>query len=171
MPKFLTALICVKGHVLTSCLRDNQHFLQITYCEKCGSEIISACPSCHQEILGCEEFEYESWVYKQVEAYYDENKFSLPAYCHYCGKPYPWTEFTIQTFEEIIDMSDELDEVDKTILKEKFPQILTNSPGTSAAALRISKTLKTASNITVQALRSAVASKIVGHALELLGWK
>ena len=169
LPTFEKALICNKGHILTDCIATNQHLLEVNYCKECGSIVISACPSCGAEILGCEQYQYKEWIDHGVETYY--TGYTLPKFCHCCGEPYPWMQTILQNLEEIIDMDDELDEVDKTILKEKFPELMIESPGTTAAALRISKTLKAATNITVQALKSAIASKAVGHALDILGWK
>lgn len=153
------AQICTNGHLITEYASDSS--FRKNFCSKCGHPTIINCSHCNNPIRG----KYH------VPGAFIHSEYNIPAFCHNCGKPYPWTTATIQEFEEIIDMDDELDIVDKTILKEKFPQLLVDSPGTSAAALRVSKTLKIAANTTVQAIRSAIASKVAGHALELLGWK
>lgn len=165
---FEKALICNNGHILTDCIATDQHLLEVKYCKECGTKIISGCPSCNTEILGCEKYQYEGFMPNSVNTGY--SGYSLPKFCHHCGEPYPWMQAILKNLEEIIDMADELDEVDKSILKEKFPELLIESPEATAAALRISKTLKAASNTTVQALKSAAASKLVGHLFELI-WK
>lgn len=189
---FDRAQICKNGHLITKHYNSEAH-TQSTYCKKCGAESINKCLHCEKEIEGClhkeaetvsftdELFEYayspevdqpdaqDSYFKKDPPICLTEN-YVIPAYCSKCGNPYPWTEAVIKEFEEIIDMDDELHHDEIMILKQKFPNLLAESPGTSAAALKVSKILKNASSATVQALKSAVASKIVNTGLKLLGW-
>ncbi len=165
---FDTALICRDGHILTSCLSEDSHFLEVSYCLKCRSKTISSCPHCGKKILGCEGVEVE--CARSVETYYDKTMFKLPSYCYHCAIPYPWTDAALKEVDAIIELADELDEVDKAILKESFPNILIEGAHTVSSSLKIAKILKPLANTTGQALKSAIASKVAAKALELLGW-
>ena len=59
----------------------------------------------------------------------------VPAYCYNCGKPYPWTEATLQTAEHIIDMLDELTPDQKKQLVDFIPDIIVETPQSRYAAL------------------------------------
>lgn len=175
------AAICKSGHVLSSTLTSQPQTIS-RFCATCASEIISQCAACDTKIQGSRYFEKTGQIladlngtYRPYKAHkYPNDTYKLPAYCHNCGHPYPWTETTIKELEEIIDMADELNDDERTILKEKFPLLLVDQPGNSAASLKISQLLKKAKDPTLHALKSALASKLVGKALDmlpkLLGW-
>lgn len=161
MGSYDIAQICLKGHLVTSNAGSHPEHKE-TYCSKCGQSTIMQCQHCNTSIRG---------AYNVPGVICVGSSFTIPAYCHSCGEPYPWTNATIREFEEIIDMADEIDDVDRAILKEKFPSLLIESTGSTAAALKLSKILKYAEFTTIQALKSAFASKLADSALELLGWK
>ena len=178
-----TAVICTQGHVLTDSLESHQEFLNYSRCSSCGSILLKNCPVCKAKISGqaFHELTYslsngiDIWGNSAGHRLHSERKiagrFMRPSHCHNCGEPYSWTTAAIQEFEEIIELSEELDEPEKAIHQEKFPLLLSEQPGTISAALQISKILKPVMNTTGQALKSAVASKIVGVALSYFGWK
>ncbi|MPM34912.1 hypothetical protein SDC9_81502 [bioreactor metagenome] len=173
-----TAQICKGKHLINK--HANSHpESNLKRCSKCGQETYTACPICSEPIRGCKHTDFEKFtsgnmitgsINTRIFTHCQSEPYEIPLYCQ-CGSPYPWTEAMLNEFDEIIDMADELNDDEKIILKEKFPQLLIDSTGTTSAALRISKILKSAEFTTIQALKSAVASKIAGHALELLGWK
>lgn len=174
-----TAQICENGHII------NLHFnsiptLNSKYCTKCNAITISTCKNCDANIRGClhEEFKRKrltnmiSMSYKCDTSHICRTKnYNLPLYCPNCNHPYPWTEIILTEINDIIEIAEDLDESDKAILKENFPNILIDSPRIASSALKISLALKSATAITVSALRSAIASKVAGYVLELLGWK
>ena len=155
---FTTALICLNGHVLSDSVDDR---CRVNHCSICGAEAISACPSCGADIHG----------------YYDGasiNKWKcdpVPLYCHNCGSPYPWTDSTITAFNDIIDLEEKLTDDEKAALKTCFPDILRNTPRSAVASLKLHQYLKSAGSQTMQALKSALAGKVVNELLKsLLGW-
>lgn len=170
MPKFEKALICINGHILTSCLSENRHLEPLNHCRKCGGGIVSRCSNCEVDILGCEYHEYESWATHNTDTYYHESSFELPAYCHNCSNPYPWTEAALKEISEIIALSDELDDVEKAILREMFPNDLIDGSSTVSSALRIAKILKPVADTIGEALKAAIASKVTDRALVFIGW-
>ena len=170
------AAICESGHVL-SCRLSSQSQIVPPFCASCAAAILIQCKSCNAKIQGSRCLEetgqrlanfmegtYRSYTTRN----YQDELFTAPAYCPSCGKPYPWTESTIKEFDEIIDMTDELNDDERAILKESFPTLLVDQPGNSVASMRIAKILISAKEPTIQALKSAIASKLAGKALDLL---
>ena len=52
------------------------------FCDKCGAESITKCPSCNSDIKG---YYYSPGIVSLSEM-------AIPSFCHNCGKSYPWTE-------------------------------------------------------------------------------
>jgi len=172
------AQICENGHLINDHAGSRQAYNQNACC-KCGKPTHTCCPDCRTYIPGCKHEvrqissstnpnDRQAKTYSVVTC--QKEPYVVPLYCLNCGKPYPWTEATLNEIAEIIDMAEEgeLDEVDKAILKEKFPQILIDSTGSISAALRISKILKPVATTTGKALSSALYSKIAGHLFDLI---
>ena len=135
---FDTAQICLNGHIVNLSCKNNPANCS-NHCSKCGEKTITACPHCNTPIKGDgyrEEFLFAigdnvSTVTKRVDAEYER-----PAFCHKCGKPYPWSERLMEEANTIIDSFDsELSEEQRAILKERFPDLLTDNPQTTSAVL------------------------------------
>ena len=76
-----TAQICVNGHVITAHVHTQPEFCE-EFCTRCGEQTIVACQSCKKQIRGL-----PPWMMIRYKA---------PAFCHACGKPYPWTSRTLE---------------------------------------------------------------------------
>ena len=181
-----TAQICENGHLVTMNFNSNPHNRK-NFCTICSAKTITECPACKKPIQGCLIHEYESFDFcigynddvlgndigrsSHYEAEYCTTEYELPSYCHNCGAPYPWTEALISSFNEIIDLADEFDVPEKTILKEAFPNLLNDQPKAAVAALKISKLLKKGAEATVIGLKSAISEKITSELFKnLMGW-
>lgn len=75
------------------------------YCEKCGVGTIISCPSCQTAIRG---YDMDSGVIAP---------YVVPSFCYECGKAFPWVEARINAARDLFDELDELDAVDREILK------------------------------------------------------
>ncbi len=128
------ALICLNGHVITT-NADNSSFTT-PYCSKCGKKTISSCPNCQHQIDG----KYEVQGILDLTGY----DMTAPAFCPYCGKPYPWTQLAIDAAIAIINETDNLTESDKTTFSDNISDILSETPKTKLATIRINKVLKKA---------------------------
>ena len=138
------ALICKNGHVINSYYHgspENNSF----FCSKCGAPTISQCPHCQKEIRGhsTDEFSYLA-------------KYHVPAYCQYCGNPYPWTESALQNAELLISEEEELSDSLKDSVINSLPDIITETPGTNLAIVRVKKCLSSAGKFTADAVRQFV---------------
>jgi len=77
------ARVCLNGHVLTYHLSENPDVGN--YCTQCGVEAIDHCPNSNTPIKGLP-FNIGVISFKPGPRLYGD------AYCHECGKPYPWAE-------------------------------------------------------------------------------
>lgn len=69
------ARICLNGHLITISLENFPD--AASYCSKCGAKGIDHCFNCNAEIEGQSSY---LWGY------------TIPLFCHSCGKPYPWAD-------------------------------------------------------------------------------
>lgn len=113
---FKAAQVCENGHLRNSDTSTHSAKNE-DFCSICGAKVISACPHCSSQIRGayymnkpiysstmCNVLEGRK-LSSHISGYKDvkiSNTVDVPAYCHNCGKPYPWTEATLQTAEHII---------------------------------------------------------------------
>lgn len=178
---YRTALVCECGHLITG---DCSSAPDALYCSQCGKPCISACPSCHAPIRG-DYYErcpncglhcgsaLDNLDYAQLAQYSERlvESCTVPAYCHNCGEPYPWTETLLCRANEIVDFMDELSDEEKSALKECFPFLLSDAPDASYHALVASKLLRSVSSIAKTALQNLLADHLSAFFLTLLGWK
>ncbi len=179
------ALICEYGHLVTNNL---SAFVTspASHCPQCGQPCISACPACGAPIHGeCYErrpirgARYSGSVWDDREAVCAPKGFveivtepySIPAYCHACGSPYPWTATLLGEAERLVDLMDELTPEQKETLKGCFPSLLSNMPTTPGNSLIAAKLLQSVSSIAKTALQNLLAERMTAFVLSLLGWK
>lgn len=118
-------LICLNGHVVNSSAKDHPEH-NSNFCDECGSKTINACKYCDASIRG----RYHAG------GVFDLTGYNAPAYCHNCGKPYPWTEIKLNTIKEAIELS-EISEQEKEEFNINLPDIISETPRTKIAALKI----------------------------------
>lgn len=143
MTHFLTAQVCMNGHLITSAVEFNPELKQ-DYCSKCGAKTITKCLHCGAPIHG--------------ELYDDDVIIIAPpttadSYCTNCGKPYPWTKSALESTALLIQEEEELSEQLKTSLVESLPDIITETPKTNLAVVRVKKCLASAGKFTADAVR------------------
>lgn len=139
MTSYHGASICTNGHVISKYDANKQNF-----CSHCGAPVISACRHCNRAICGLPDTDY---------AILGSRTYIRPDYCDNCGKPYPWTELAIQTATLLIQEEDELSEQLKEIAIQALPDIVTETPRTNLAVVRIKKVLVTAGKFTADGIR------------------
>lgn len=184
--QYETAQICESGHLIT------KHYSlypaeQKPFCPICSSPTICECPSCHAKIQGClhridEEFNLANCFFDDEfscpepesitrSECLDENaEYIIPAYCHNCGKPFPWMQANLDEIETLIAMSDDLTGEEKNQLHTLFPNLFTETPHTVSSAITTARLLTKLSPLLKDALKASVGDKIVANALKFLGW-
>lgn len=145
MNHYFTAQICKNGDCIVASIEEWPEQCA-DYCPKCGAKTISACPSCNADIRG---FYSEDGV-----ASY--RPYSVPAYCHHCGQPYPWTQSAIEAASELIQEEIMLDRDLREKLISSLPDIVSETPKTNLAIVRFKRFLASAGKFTADALRQFV---------------
>jgi hypothetical protein len=152
---FDTAIICLNGHVMNprseTLSRNNFKF-----CKKCGEPGISTCPQCSGKIHGMKALG-RGWA-----------PFLGPAaYCHECGKPYPWTERALAAARELIELST-LSHEEKSDYNAAIADLTKDTPKTQVALVKF-KTLsiKAGTEIAkgVRDITVNIASEVIKKAL------
>lgn len=180
---YYTALICEYGHLISGNYAQDPAIL---FCPHCGKPCISVCPACGKPILG-DRYErqpvygacFSHSVFGGDISFSAPKGFtnhtiasgSVPSYCYHCGSPYPWIESLLREADGIVDLIDELDEEQKSALKECFPSLLSDMPSTSRHSLIAAGILQSVSAIAKTALQNLLAEHMTAFVLSLLGWK
>ncbi|MBD5504122.1 MAG: DUF2321 domain-containing protein [Lachnospiraceae bacterium] len=138
------AQICENGHLITACLHKHPE-QNSKFCSRCGAPTINACPHCHQNIKGA-----STGSYSYLSPY------TVPAYCEYCGTPFPWTEAAIQNAALLVQEDEELSEELKSSIVESLPDIIAETPASNLATVRVKKGLSIAGKFTADAIRQFV---------------
>lgn len=179
---FKTTQVCQNGHLRNSDTSTHAAKNEI-FCSICGAKVISACPHCGSQLRGayymnkpiysgtmCNVLEGRK-LSSHISGYKDvkiSNTVDVPAYCHNCGKPYPWTEATLQTAEHIIDMLDDLTEDQKKQLVDFIPDIIVETPQSRYAALVYAKFLDGLQGLAVDCFKDWLKKNVFPTLLVLL---
>ncbi len=156
MACFLTPQICLNGHIINS-KTELQPEYNKNFCSQCGSPTTTKCEYCNTNIQGRYYDEEDCFIstYEIKEA---------PAYCHSCGKPYPWTESHLKAITELIDIDEQLQESDKIIIKEVLPDLLVETSKTQVAVAKFKLIMRKAGKVTFDAVKE-ITIGIVSEAL------
>lgn len=126
MCMYRVAEICLNGHVTTS-FADIMPQFREKHCSHCGEATITKCPNCDTSIRG---------------SYDDPDRLSFsnyirPSFCHNCGKPFPWTERSIQAASELMEFSGKLNVSELTQFKVDLDSLVKDAPQSKVASFRV----------------------------------
>lgn len=138
---YYPAFICGNGHAVSTL----SNYCSDNFCSKCGAALISKCPDCGNTIKG-----------RSVE-FGGLTDYTVPAYCRFCGKPYPWTKAAIEATMYMLQESELSDEEQRKLI-EVLPDVIAETPKTQLAAVRIQKAMKTAGAYVAEGIRDFVIS-------------
>ncbi|WP_373485710.1 DUF2321 domain-containing protein [Acetobacterium malicum] len=142
MGYYQNAQICLNGHCITSdCSLIN---LMQKYCDKCGAVTIEKCPSCQAKIHG---------DYEVPDVLCFSAEYTPPSYCHECGNPYPWTQSAIESISLLIEEEEDFSQDQKNKLVESLPDLVSETPKTNVAIVRMKKALLSAGQFTAEGIR------------------
>lgn len=126
--------VCLNGHLLTSTSNDDS--LVQRFCSICGQIIINACPHCGTTIRGSRR---EKSYIQGLDYRYFNDRYLTPSYCHNCGDSFPWTNRSKEAATELINLSNDLNESEKTDFKESIEDLIKHTPKTSIALIKFKK--------------------------------
>lgn len=159
MGRYDTALVCLNGHAVNEAMIDwpdgNSKF-----CPTCGATTVSSCALCNTPIRG---------VYHHDGAVIDVSPFRPAAFCHGCGKPYPWTEAALEAARALAQESEGLSPEDRGILTAALGDLVIDSPKTTLAVTRFKRIVARSGKETADAFRS-ILTGIVTEAVKKAIW-
>lgn len=144
------AQICLNGHMVNSLAHESPQHNQ-KFCDKCGAPTLMECPNCKINMRG---------YYNSDIVVLGGNPTPAPAYCHECGKPYPWTEAKIEAAQEMVQEIDELSSEDKVALSESIADIVKDTPRTPIGAKRFNKFMGKVQKETAAAFKEILISVV-----------
>ncbi|MDR1338024.1 MAG: DUF2321 domain-containing protein [Rickettsiales bacterium] len=153
---YKNAAVCTNGHAITS---DTSRTQVDQFCKICGAEVTTQCKHCNANIQG----------YYKVPGVVSLAKYHPPAYCHRCGKAYPWTELKIQAAKMMIDDIEELSVEEREKMSDSIDNIIVDTPLTEVSANRIKKYLAKMGAGTANALRDILVNIASEVAIKAIG--
>lgn len=123
------AQICPNGHLANFWSRKYPQANQ-EYCSKCGEKTLVACPDCSRPIRGKH---HDDWA---------NMDFTVPAFCQYCGRSFPWTERKAHAALELFTEDAGPTPEQAKEFEESLQEVVRDTPRTPVAAGRIGRALK-----------------------------
>ena len=128
-PHHDVAQICRRGHLVNTRIHETPEYSG-EFCPKCGQKTLTACEHCKAPING-------QW--HGLEGFMAMDEDDVPAYCHACGRPYPWTAEGIDAARALVAELEGLNDADRIMLSASIDDLVVESPRTSVAVLRFKK--------------------------------
>lgn len=147
MSYYETAQVCLNGHVITDNYERSPE-LRKSFCIKCGQPTIIQCPSCNANIQG--DYHVEGVVCLRA------SEPTAHAYCHNCGKPYPWTETNLKAISELLELDEQLQKSDVEIMKDILPDLITDTPKSKVAEAKYKIVMRKAGKATTEAVKELI---------------
>lgn len=144
--RYDTAQICMNGHVINGHAESSPEFNQ-SFCTRCGTKTITACPDCQTRIPG--EYDFEGII--------SSGRLPTPEFCFNCGAPYPWTEKRKENIRELIDQMTELGAGDRITLHDAIDDLMRDTPRSPVAVVQIRKIIPKIEKTANENLRKLVS--------------
>lgn len=150
--------VCLNGHRITTTLKSSpQHRKE--HCPDCGVATISKCQHCQADIQGF---------------YHIPNVFggplpNVPAFCHGCGEPYPWTGARLKAAQELANEIEGLNAEERETLKASVDDLVHDTPRTSLAATRFKHLATKAGKGAAEAFKDILIG-VISEAAKKLIW-
>jgi hypothetical protein len=77
----------------------------------------------------------------------------VPAFCHGCGKAFPWTASALEAARFLADETDSLSPTEREELKATFDDLVRDTPKTTLASTRFNKLMVKAGKGVAHAFR------------------
>lgn len=136
--------VCLNGHKITSMLKTAPE-VGTPFCAECGAATISKCENCETIIRGYHHVPGVAAIGFGKE---------VPAFCHACGKPYPWTESKLKAARELAEEVEGLTHDERETLKASLDDLVRDTPRTTVAATRFKRLVAKSGKVAVESFRS-----------------
>lgn len=151
------AQVCRNGHMITD-RAQNSPVHKKNFCHKCGSGTLTQC-SCGVNIQG----------HYHVYGFEFAGKKRPPAYCHACGKSFPWTAERVAAAIELLELAEDLNQEDREALTRSLPDLLSDGPRTQVASVRWQRFLAGGGRMIAENIRSVLV-EIASEAAKKAIW-
>ncbi|MHB1459573.1 MAG: DUF2321 domain-containing protein [Armatimonadota bacterium] len=150
MARYDTAQICINGHTISKGI-DKHSATDQSFCDKCGAKIITNCKACVSSIRGERYLEGPGL---------SGGEYTPPSYCYNCGNAFPWIESRMQAARELTDELENLTKEEKDSLKQSLDDIITDTPQTTLAVIRIKRLLTKSGKIAAESFKEIMVSVV-----------
>lgn len=153
------AQVCLNGHPTNASSTRMPQF-NTRFCKDCGSETITACAKCEENIRGS---------YWGAGPTYSSFEYEPPRFCHNCGHPYPWTAKALDAVRDLARQAENLSDAERQALADSLDDLVRDTPATPAAAQRVKLLLAKTAKGTGQAIRDVLVSVVTEAAKKSIG--
>jgi hypothetical protein len=126
---YLTALVCEEGHLITD-RAEKSPLGTVPFCQRCGSQTLSKCPSCSAPIRG------DYWAPGVLAM---KSSYRKATYCYNCSAPMPWTANALEAAEALAADLDTLSEEERETLQGTLSDLLADTSMTKVSAGRFKR--------------------------------
>ena len=153
-----TAQICLNGHTVNASSKGYPQHNQL-HCKRCGAGTTTECSACKAEIRG----DYN------VPSVFVSSHFKAPAFCHNCGKPYPWTQKGLEAARELAAEIEGLTDSERAFLTSSLDDLVRDTPQANVAAVRFKKIVSKTGTAVAQGFKDILIN-IVSETVKKLIW-
>ena len=136
------AQVCLNGHMVNDRSQSRPEFSK-KFCPDCGAETASRCRDCNEPIQGAMHTTYMTggsrYLNRPPSPRTMTTNGSVRAYCHACGRPYPWTRAGIEAAKALAEELDGLNDAEKLLLQASIDDLVSDTPRTNVALIRFKK--------------------------------
>jgi hypothetical protein len=152
------AQVCLNGHGVNDSTNASPEFSR-PYCEQCGAQTITNCPSCNTPIPG------EYHVPGVVAIGF---RYHAPAFCGQCGQPYPWTQAKLEAAREYAKDLEGLSDAEREQLTKSLDDLVVDVPMTKVSAGRFKRLALKAGGGAAETLRELLVDVMSEAAKKIL---
>ena len=152
------AQVCLNGHMVNDTWQSSPSFSK-DFCPECGVRTIVECPSCRNRIQG----------FYHVPGVITTSTASVRAYCHACGRPYPWTFAKVEAAKALAAELDELNDSDRLLLQSSIDDLVADTPRTELAIVRFKKVMMKTGKQAADGLKGVLVN-VVSEAVRRQLW-
>jgi hypothetical protein len=149
---YYSAQICENGHPISKFV-ENESDKLCSHCPECGAITQLTCKHCNSKIHGFHPTDFYIYV--------------VPKYCYNCGNPYPWIENAIETAKQIIELDETLNQTEKDDFKSTLPDLISETPKTPLAGIKLKKYFKKLGEASKPAIRQFIIDWTVTYVKKL----
>lgn len=170
--RFDVAQVCLNGHMVTDHSQSRREFSK-KFCPACGAETITHCRHCNAAIQGALHSTYWSGGSEYLGTPPIEQTRTtrgvVHAYCHSCGKPFPWTSAAIEAAKALAQELDELTDAEKILLQASIDDLVADTPRTNVALVRFKKLMPKLGRQAAEGLKNILVN-VVTEAVKKQAW-